>query len=119
MKPADPLTTILLMLSRSIHSRAEGVEVPVEVAGQPLPQLEVRRTLGALEPDRRDLPDGPPVPPRLGHELERELEARVGLDADLLHERAVVGLERARRVVRADPGEPAQGEAGPPGERRF
>ena len=123
MKPADPLTTILLMLLTPASGRgdlrSECVEVPVEVAGQPLPHLEVRLALRAFEPDRRDLADRPPVAAGLGDELDRELEAGVGLDADLLHERAVVGLERARRVVRPDPGEPAEREPGPARERRL
>ena len=82
-------------------------------AGSHLPHLEVRLALRALEPDRRDLRDRPPVAARLGDELDRELEAGVGLDADLLDERTVVRLERAGRVVRADPREPAEREAGP------
>src|SRR4051795_3796482 len=111
MNPADPLTAILLMSFcpralgglRTAYLRTKCVEVPVEVSRQPLPHLEVGFALHPFEPDRRDLADRPAVPPGLGHELDRELEPCVGLDPDLPHERPVVPLERARRVVRAHP----------------
>ena len=42
------------------------------------------------------------------HELETDLEAGIGLEADVTDERRVVGLERVGRVVRANPGEEVQ-----------
>ena len=55
----------------------------------------------------------------LGDHLEPHLEAGVGLDADLLDEGAVVGLERVGGVAGADPGDVEERQPGEPRHQRL
>ena len=69
----------------AVESRAEGEAVPVEVAWAATAAILKFDDAGLpVEPDRRDLGDRQPQPARLGDQLDADLEAVVGLDADLL-----------------------------------
>src|SRR5438045_1850406 len=61
--------------------RAEGEEIPMDVSGQPRPQLEVGDTQRAVEPDRGDLGHRKPGTTGLGHQIDADLETLVALDA--------------------------------------
>src|SRR5580693_4660034 len=117
MNPADPLTSTLwgtrcsLLLARGTagrpapdllggQPRAEREAVPAQVAGNPVGDLKARDARLPVQPDGRDLCHRPAQPPGLGDELDADLEAVPGVNADLVDERRRVGLERVGRVAR-------------------
>src|SRR4051812_23048429 len=73
--------------------RPEGEAVPPQILRQPFAQLEVGVALFAVQPDGRDLGDRAAQAAGLGGELDADLEAVPGVDADLPDEGRGVGLE--------------------------
>src|SRR6476469_6875775 len=102
MNPAEPLTKTFIALpsipisdhccsgcfanTLGIQLSAEGEAVPTQVLRYPFGEPEVRDPRGAVEPNRRDLGDRQPHPPRLGGEFEADLEPVAAVDAHPLDE---------------------------------
>src|SRR5215216_6277422 len=108
MKPDDPVTSTLpsgipfqSLRAQLIDSqqRSECESIPAHVSGDPPNDLEIRCTVGAFEPDRRNLGDWPSQPPGLCDELDPDLEPGVRLDPDLAYELRRIRLERVRGVA--------------------
>src|SRR5215510_4778570 len=105
-RTADPASSGIGAISCLAAKKCDSV--PVQVVGQPLPQLEVALPRRPITPRSRDLRDPPAGARGLHRELERQLEAGRALDADRVEEGAAVELEIARRIASGDPGEPVE-----------
>ena len=77
----------------------EGAAVPLQVAGQPLEQAEVRAARRAVLPRRGSLGDLFAAGEGLGRELQGNLESLGALDRQLPHQVGVVEAEVVGRVV--------------------
>src|SRR5581483_4912186 len=100
---------------RDLATREAGAHplaVPMQVARQPVPELEAARPGGAVAPRRRDLGDTHPEPISLHRQLDPELEPARRFDRDLVEQPLRIQPEVRRRVVNREAAQPVQREPG-------
>src|SRR5246127_4418218 len=102
------------MLASAGQPPSDTAPVPVEVAREPLPQLETALSSGAVPPRRGHLRDAQSEPVSLDRELEPQLETADRLNRNLVEQPLGVQAEVARRVMYRQAADPVQRETGRP-----
>src|ERR1700745_2144753 len=103
-------TRSMLVAHLTPEPAGETTPVPVEVAGEPVPQPEPALAGGAVAPGRGHLRHAQAQHVRLDRELDAELEAAGGLDRDPVEQASRVQAKVARRVMDGKAAKPVQGE---------